>query len=170
MGLSDEERERRLVSLMDRYQKSLQRMAYLYPGDIALAEDAVQETFLKAYTHLDGFRGDSSEKTWLVRIAINTCKSVRRGGWMRMLRRSVPPERAPENAGADTYRDDEVIKAVMRLPDKDKQALLLRYYQGMKVTEVAKALNVPEANAASRIKRARDRLRESLRGWYFDEE
>ena len=47
-------------------------------NDEALAEDAVQETFLKAYRALDRFRGDAEEKTWLLRIAINTCRDLRR--------------------------------------------------------------------------------------------
>ena len=53
------------------YEKDLLRLCCVYLKDVALAEDAVQETFLKAYSHLPSFRGNSSPKTWLVRIAIS---------------------------------------------------------------------------------------------------
>ncbi|MBP3427741.1 MAG: sigma-70 family RNA polymerase sigma factor [Clostridia bacterium] len=68
------------------YEKELLRLCFVYLKDEALAEDAVQETFLKAYSRLSSFRGDSSPKTWLVRIAINVCKDMSRTSWFRMIR------------------------------------------------------------------------------------
>lgn len=73
------ERAAWLEQAMARYEESLLRMCFAYLGDAALAEDAVQETFVKAYRALPDFRGEAQEKTWLTRIAINTCKDVRRG-------------------------------------------------------------------------------------------
>ena len=73
-----EDRAAWLEGAMARWEKSLLRMCYAYLGDMALSEDAVQETFLKAYRALDSFRGEAAEKTWLMRIAINTCKDMRR--------------------------------------------------------------------------------------------
>lgn len=170
VSLTDREREERLTQLMAGYQTSLMRMAYLYLGDAALAEDAVQETFLKAYAHLDTFRGDSSEKTWLMRIAINTCKDMRRTAWLKWRRLTLSWGPACDQGKCDRYRDDTVLSAVMGLPPRDKQVILLRFYQEMKVTQIAQVLGVPEANAASRLKRAKDKLRKALKGWYFDEE
>lgn len=164
------EREQTLLRLMETYRNDLVRMAYLYLGDRALAEDATQETFLKAYRHLSSFRGESSEKTWLMRIAINTCRDLRRSAWFRRMRRTVSLDQAQITAAEDFFRDDTVLRAVMALPQRDKQVILLRYYQEMKVAQIARVLHVPEANAASRLKRARDRLRQTLEGWYFDEE
>ena len=167
--MTDAEREMTLVRMMEQYRTQLVRMAYLYLGDRALAEDAVQETFLKAYAHLNSFRGDSSEKTWLMRISINTCKDMRHSAWLRWKKRTVPLDTAPECGQEDCHRDDTVLEAVMRLPEKDKQVILLRYYQEMKVSDIAYALKLPESTAASRLKRARDRLHKSLKGWYLDE-
>jgi DNA-directed RNA polymerase specialized sigma24 family protein len=56
------------------------------------------------------------------------------------------------------------------LPEKDRQVILLRYYQEMKVPEIAYVLKIPASNATSRLRRARDRLQKSLEGWFFDEE
>lgn len=164
------ERERALIRLMEIYRTDLMRMAYLYLGDRALAEDAIQETFLKAYKHLNSFRGESSEKTWLTRIAINTCRDLRRSAWFRRMRQTVSLDTAEAGGREDAYRDDTVLRAVMALPPRDKQVILLRYYQEMKVGEIARVLHVPESNAVSRLKRAKDKLRQALEGWYFDEE
>lgn len=80
-----DDREHHLESLMARYQTPVLRMCFAYLRDRQLAEDAAQETFVKAYRALAAFRGDSDEKTWLMRIAINTCKDMRRGA-MRAFR------------------------------------------------------------------------------------
>ena len=86
-GMPDEQRE--LVRLMAQHKTQLMRMAYMYLGDMGLAEEAVQDTFLKAYAHLDRFRGESGEATWLTRIAINTCKDIRRTAWFKSRRNTV---------------------------------------------------------------------------------
>jgi len=69
-------REERIERLIDLYEDRLLRLCFLYLHDCTLAEDAVQETFLKAYNALSKFRGESSEETWLMRIAVNTCKDI----------------------------------------------------------------------------------------------
>ena len=68
--------EDQLTSLMRQYGNELLRMCCVLLRDRALAEDAVQETFLKAYRGLPKFRGDCSEKTWLICIAVNSCKTM----------------------------------------------------------------------------------------------
>lgn len=75
---TESDRERALVDMVERYQTPLRRMCCAILHDAALSEDAVQETFLKAYRAIDGFRGECGEKTWLMRIAINTCRDMRR--------------------------------------------------------------------------------------------
>lgn len=95
-----------LEDAMLRYEESLLRMCFAYLGDTSLAEDAVQETFLKAYQSLDSFRGDASEKTWLLRIAINTCKDVRRSAWFRHVDRSVALDTLAEPSTPCAEYDD----------------------------------------------------------------
>lgn len=73
------------------YEKDLLRLCCVYLKDVSLAEDAVQETFLKAYSHLPSFRGNSSPKTWLVRIAINVC-TLPREACLRQNERGCPPQ------------------------------------------------------------------------------
>lgn len=170
LPLSMAEREQLLCRLMAQYKTQLMRLCYLYLGDLALAEDAVQDTFLKAYAHIDRFRGESSEPTWLTRIAINTCKDMRKTAWLRVFRFSLPLDQMPEQGRDDPYADDSVLQAIIHLPERDKQVILLRYYQQLRIAEIAQILGVPESNISSRLFRAKARLRDALKGWYFDEE
>ena len=68
--------EQILERLMREYGDSVFRMCYLYLKDYYLAEDATQETFIKAMKSYDSFLHNSNEKTWLIRIAINSCKNI----------------------------------------------------------------------------------------------
>ena len=81
-------------ALIDAYGDELLRLCLLYLGDRQLAEDAFQETMVKAWRALPDFRGESGAKTWLFHIAVNTCRDMLRSGWMRMRKSSVPLELA----------------------------------------------------------------------------
>ena len=72
-------RDQIIIDLVDQYQGMLLRMCYVYLRDMEQAKDATQETFLKAYKSLASFRGDCSEKSWLIRIAINTWNVICQG-------------------------------------------------------------------------------------------
>ena len=65
-----------LNRLVEQYQTPLRRMCFIMLRDEELAKDAVQDTFLKVYKNIDVFRGECSEKTWLMQIAVNTCRDV----------------------------------------------------------------------------------------------
>lgn len=167
--MQQETADERLRRLMETYGDSMLRMCILQLRDRALAQDAVQDSFTKAYLHLKDFRGDSAEKTWLMHIAVNTCRDYRRRAWFRLTDRSATIEEMALPTEAPAH-DDTVLREVMRLPAKEREVILLRYYQQMKVSEVARALGVPENTVATRLNRARAKLRARLKEWYFDEE
>ena len=158
----DNKREQELVRLVDTYQSSLRRMCCTILRDRTLAEDAVQETFLKAYKALDNFRQDCSEKTWLMRIAINTCRDFRRSAWFRYLDRRITPEDLPLASNPMEEESVELTAAIMRLPQKLQEATLLHYYQNMTVREIAEALQTPQSTVSARLIRARAKLRTFL--------
>ena len=170
MGLIPEgAREEELARMMARYGSDLLRLCYVALRDASLAEDAVQDTFLKAYRAMDSIRSESSEKAWLASIAMNTCRDLRRTAWMRRVNRSLTPEDLPEATAEAEDPDQTVLEAVMRLPPKHKEAVLLRYYEGMKLREIADALHISEETVKARLRRANDKLRKALKGWYYDE-
>lgn len=151
-----------LSRLVSTYQTELLRFCYAYLHDQALAEDAVQDTFLKAYRTLDRFRADSSEKTWLMKIAVNTCRDVRRSAWFRYVNRAITPDMLPEPSEPTAYRDLEVTAEIMSLPIKLREAILLYYYQNVSIDEMAAILGITQQGASARLKRAREKLRPIL--------
>ena len=151
-------------TLIDAYGDELLRLCLLYLGDRQLAEDAFQETMVKAWRALPGFRGESGAKTWLFHIAVNTCRDMLRTGWMRMRRRSVPLEVMPELAGQEDERLREMTAAVLALPDKYRETVVLFYYKQMKIREIAEALHIPQNSVSSRLRRARAMLQIDMEG------
>ena len=165
----DSHPEAMLERLVRENQVSLKRLCYLYLHDQAMAEDAVQETFLKVYRSLKDFRGEASEKTYLTRIAINTCKDMLRTGWLRHIDRRVTAEELPSRQEADPYHR-EVAAAVMNLPRKLREVILLYYYRGMTMEEIAETLEITQPAVSGRLKRAREKLKDELKGDGIDEE
>ena len=150
---------------MQRHETELLRLCYAMLGDTSLAEDAVQDTFVKAYRGYTSFRGEAEDKTWLTRIAVNTCKDLRRSAWHRHVDRSVTPESLPEPAVPFTEWDDAVTRAVMSLRPKHREVVLLRFYQGMTIPETAHVLGVTKSTVYNRLERAYGLLRQCLEGW-----
>ena len=155
--------------LLEEHGDALLRMCVLYLGDYALAEDAVQDTFLRAMGAWPGFRGACSVRTWLTGIAVNVCRSYLRSPWRR---RRVEAEHLEDLAasGAPEAPDDTLLRAVMALPDKYRAVVVLYYYRELKAREVAEVLRVPVSTVTVRLSRARALLKEALKGWYYDEE
>jgi RNA polymerase sigma factor (sigma-70 family) len=153
-----------LNRLVAEYQGALLRLCYAYLHDRALAEDALQETFLKAYRNLGQFRGESSEKTWLVKIAVNTCRDLRRSGWFLHMDRSITPDMLPEPSVPTSQQDKEITAEVMRLPVKLREVVLLYYFQSMSTVDVAQSLGITQQAVSARLLRARAKLRYVLEG------
>ncbi|MEG0127112.1 MAG: sigma-70 family RNA polymerase sigma factor [Clostridia bacterium] len=159
---SDSAMEQKLIRLVEEYQTCLRRMCYALLRDEDEAQDAVQETFLKAYKAMAAFRGECNEKTWLMRIAINTCRDFRRSAWYRYLDRRITPEDLPLAASPEEEAHAELTAEIMRLPQRLQEVTLLHYYQNMTTREVAEALQIPQSTVSARLKRARLKLRTLL--------
>lgn len=93
-----------------------------------------------------------------------TCRDMLRTGWMRMRRRSVPLEVMPELAGQEDERLREMTAAVLALPDKYRETVVLFYYKQMKIREIAEALHIPQNSVSSRLRRARAMLQIDMEG------
>ena len=159
-----------LNRLMEQYGSSLLRMCTLYLKDADLAQDAVQETFIRAYRHLKEYRGESSERTWLTSIAINVSRDMLRTAWFRHQSRSTDIDTLPEKPAEFEFPDNTVLTEVMNLPAKYREIVLLKYYQGLKLKEIASALGLTDGRVRSRLNKANELLRDRLKEWYYDEE
>lgn len=154
---------------MTQWEVPLLRTCYLLLRDAALAEDAVQETFLKAWRARGDYRREASEKTWLMHIAVNTCRDMLRGGWFRRIDRKVNMADLPEPMAPFSEPDDTVIRAILSLPESLRQVVTLRYYQGLSVQEVADVLHIHRRTVHYRLEKAENALRAELEDWYHAE-
>lgn len=166
---SDSIRKEAFCRMVEQHQAALLRTCYVMLNDYALAEDAVQETFLKAYQAMDSFRGDCSPKTWLMRIAVNTCRDLRRKAWFRCVDRRVTPEQLPQACIPFDETDDSVIQGMMKLPSKEKAVLLLYFYQDMTLEEIGRTLGLSKSAISNRLVRAKKKLRTVLERGEQDE-
>lgn len=157
-----------LTHMVETYEVLLFRTCYMYLRDKELAEDAVQETFLKAYKAMDTFRGDCNEKTWLMKIAMNTCRDMKRSHWMRYVDRKVSLELLPEPSQEyDGWDSLDLAMAILKLPVKYKEIILLYFYQDMTMQEIAEMLNVSVTTVSKRMKQACTRLEGMLERGYM---
>lgn len=155
--ISEAEMER----IMAQYGASVKRMCRLQLGDGHLAEDAAQETFIKVWRSGGGFRGECTEKTWILRIAINACRDIRRGAWFRRVDRTRPVEELPLPTKGN---GPDLAGEIAALPPRYREIIVLYYYQGMPLGDAALAMGININTAKSRLQRARKMLRTELEG------
>lgn len=153
-----------LERIMHEYGDELLRTCYLYLKDYQLAEDAVQETFIKAMKSYDSFEHRSSEKTWLMRIAINCCKNVMRTRWFRSRQNNLENHmnRISDDPMDDFLEKNSVSAAIMALNADDRQIIVLYYYQELSVKEIAIVIGKSENTTIQRLNRARGKMKKIL--------
>ena len=159
-------REQRLSEWIEDYSDTILRTCYLYLSDHSQAEDATQDTWIKAWKHMDDFERKKivNEKAWLLRIAINTCKDYRRTAWFRHIDRKQSLEELPPQLLSAEPKDETLTLLVMELPDRYKQVILLYYFQGLTMQETANALGSSQSSVQRRLKQAEALLKTSLTG------
>ena len=163
-------------SLVTENQKLVYNLAFKLTGNPEDALDVSQDTFIKAYTNLGSFRGDSRFSVWIYRLAYNACMDhVRknRGGTVSMTMTDDDdeesqfdlPDPAPQPEELAEKRDIQraVREAVAALPDDKRKIIVMREFSGMSYTDIAAALNVEEGTVKSRLARARSALAAILR-------
>ncbi len=148
--------------LIDQHGDDILRLCLLYMGERQLAEDAFQETFVRAWRHMNTFRGESSVKTWLSHIAVNVCRDMLRTPWLRMRRSARSVEEMEHLPAPDATPRHELMDAIRALPDKYREVIVLVYVQDMKLREAAAQLRLPVPTVSTRLRRARARLAQLL--------
>jgi len=147
--------------LVSRYQLRLFRFAYRLLRDHAEAEDAVQETFVRAYRALPGYRPDGFFSSWIYRIALNECRRRLRGRRAMCSLESVPlsgPIPDPQRTILASERNRQLREAVDALPEHYRLVMMLFYFEEMSVDEIARTLSVSISAVKVRLHRGRERL------------
>ena len=149
--------------IVRRWQSPLVNLAWRFCRDRGRAEEMAQEAFLRAFRNLAQFRGDSAFSTWLFSLATNLYRTeVRRMPSMPLSLDQIAEPPDPRIAGAafeQANRDESVRRAVLALPPKYRDAVLLFYFHEQDVPATARTLQIPEGTVKARLFRGRQLLR-----------
>jgi len=158
-----------LSALMSDYGDNIVQLAYLIVKDKGIAEDITQEVFLKAYRGLDQFRQESSEKTWLYRIAINESRKYLRSWSFRQIfstyhsNKELGPEKVAdtnvESAVMQRLSKVQIAERVMMLSPLYRKVMILHYYEDLSIKEIAQVLDISEDAVRTQLHRARKNFR-----------
>ena len=161
-----------LQQAMDAYGEYCLRTAYLYTKDWALAEEIVQDVFL-AYYQQNNFREQSSLKTYLVKITVHKSKNALRFKWAKK-RQPLYIELNPIESNEHTYLKKEqqqtLTQALLQLPLKYRELLILHYYNDYSTKEIADILNTNDNTVKTRMKRGREKLKVILKEEVFGDD
>jgi RNA polymerase sigma-70 factor (ECF subfamily) len=152
----------------DRYRNQIRGHALRMLRDQEDAEDAVQDTFVKAYRAIGTFEPGRPMLPWLMRICSNCCVDIIRGRrngqeCLDKHEHAICDTRADVEGGVESrLRIEKVREAVSRLPERYRRIIEMRHYSHMDVNEIASALNIPEGTIKSWLFRARALLKKDL--------
>jgi RNA polymerase sigma-70 factor (ECF subfamily) len=148
----------------------------LLAGDTAEAEDAAQEAFVRGYRGLGEFRGESKFSTWMYRIAVNVCKNKMASRSWREARLGIDLDSADATQASSPSpsqlldaktRQARIESAIARLPDEQRELVVLRDVEGRSYEEIAAATGLNPGTVKSRLNRGRAQLREWLKGFFL---
>jgi RNA polymerase sigma-70 factor (ECF subfamily) len=169
------------AQIVTRQQRRASRIAWHYLRDAAEADEAVQDAFVKAYTHITSFQRHLSFEVWLTRILINGCLDrqkarARRSRWLLRVgdarhrdqdaieRATRPGDRSPEDQLMAREWREQLVAAVQRLPDRQRLVFMLCHYDDHSTREVAEMTGLNESTVRVHLFRAIRKLRTAMEG------
>lgn len=151
---------RRFEASYSAYGATVYRLAMVYLGRPADAEDVTQEVFLRLLYKAPAFANGEHEKRWLLRVTANLCRDQLKGFWRRRMVALDQDHPLPEGP------DRTLLEAILALPKTYKGPIHLHYYEGYSVAEVAEILKLSQSAVKMRLKRGRELLKLELdAGW-----
>lgn len=168
--------ERSFEALIEGCSTRAYNIALRYLRNEEDAMDALQESFIKIFRHLDKFKEDSRFDTWVYRIVVNTCNDLHRGTAIQKVTGSLYREDeegesmlefrdsapTPEEHTVRMERSAEILDCLEQIPADQREILILREIQGFSYEEIAEVLECSLGTVKSRINRARAKLRELI--------
>jgi RNA polymerase sigma-70 factor (ECF subfamily) len=149
--------------LYDQYATDVLRVCYFYLSDREKAEDVCQDVFVRLMTTHPVLQ-PGREKSWLLKVALNRCRDLWRGAWLKRVILGGPTFELIPAPDEFSRRDDQqaMMASINQLPATFKEVILLHYYQGMNIAEIAQMLELPEGTISSRLSRGRKKLESIL--------
>ena len=162
-------RDEIMEAIIDEYSDRILHLTYTYVKNKSTAEDLTQEIFMKCYERFHQFNGQSSLKTWVYRVASNHCKDYLRSWHYRKVTLNEKllayiPSKAKqvEEQIVDMSEEDTLVKAIMGLPTKYREAIFLFYYEELSITEISNVTGVNRNTMKTRLQRARELVKEQM--------
>lgn len=151
------------TELYEKYATDVLRMCYFYLADRQKAEDVCQDVFVRLITTNPDLQ-EGREKAWLLKVAMNRCRDLWRGAWLKRVVLGSPAfELVPAPDQYSQLADQqELLGAINQLPTMFREVILLHYYQGYGIAEIAEMMELPEGTISSRLSRGRKKLESIL--------
>ena len=145
-------------TLVCRYQDTIYRLAYSYTKNHFDADDVTQNVLLQLYKTDKAFQSEAHLKNWLMRVTVNHCKNLFRAPWRKHedLEDYANTLAFPESEAKDLFL------TVMKLDKKYRVTLMLFYYEGYSIREIARIMDIPEKTVSTRLARGRKLLKDFL--------
>ncbi len=164
------DQEHLATAMLDSHYASLHFLAYSILGDADAADDAVQETIIRALDRIDSYQIGSNMKAWLSTIVVNQCRNVLRRrakrqrltGGLRLLFRGQSPQKTSEYRTMNDEAKADLWAAVDNLNEKHRLPIILRYVHNLSIREISQMLDIREGTIHSRLNRACQQLRREL--------
>ena len=153
--------------LVERWSDTVLRIAWTWTGSVHDAQDICQTVLLKLLTSPRRFAEERLERAWVVRVAVNCCKDWKKSAWVR---RRLPLEAAAHAAvHLPEPGESPVLAAVQALPERYRQAVYLRYYEGYEPAEIGTLMGCTASQVSTYLYRGKAKLRNMLGGAYGQE-
>jgi len=160
--------------IMDNYGEDLKRFIFTYVRNKSHTDDLFQEILIIIYKRIDSFQERSSLKTWLYRITANKCKDYLRSPLNRLMIWKDQIQEGEDHFTPEQYslmneQKKEIIQAIMHLPIKYREVLILQYYKEYSVQEMSELLKINASTIKTRVMRAKEKLKHELKEEYLNE-
>lgn len=149
--------EQAFVEMMQRYKESLYRTAYAFLKTEHDAVEAVQEVTVRAYKKIHTVREPKYIKTWLIRIMMNYCQDE-----LKKRQRFISSEQLQESRTSESFTHLEIEEAIASLNETEQRLVHYKYFQDIKIKEIAVIENIPEGTVKSRLHKTLKTLRKFL--------
>lgn len=152
-----------LEELIQKYYDNIYRFCYYKTGNASISYDLTQETFLRLIKYMENYEHKGKLKNYIVTIAINVCNSYfyKNNTKFEELNNSCSDEGTLKELGKIEQKDI-IMKALNRLPEKQKEVIILRYYEDLKIRDIAKMIDEKIPTVKSRLKQGIEKLNKSF--------
>lgn len=147
-----------LENMVEKYSNMVYRLALTRTKSKENSEDVYQEVFLRLSRKLPNFESEEHEKAWLIKVTINCSKNLLNSNFLKY------NSELKEEIAFETKERHDIYYAVQELPLKYRTIIHLYYYEQYKINEISKILNISENTIKSRLSRAREKLKQKIKG------